>query len=184
MPPRKTREPKQTARSKKVGTIPQVVPTAPIVPPHVQDSKLESTGQDSIYQKVRLLDSKQRKLIELLFSGKDASEACREAGYGSSQAMRSLQRIVPDIMDRLGLTDEVLLEKYLKPLLSATETKFFAYKGAVIDEKQVDALEIRRSTLDMAFKLRGAYSKSEDASRDTGDITVNIVSIGGQRAGA
>jgi hypothetical protein len=35
----------------------------------------------------------------------------------------------PELMARLELTPQVLIEKHLVPLLSATKTKVFQYKG-------------------------------------------------------
>jgi len=36
-------------------------------------------------------------------------------------------------MAQLDLTPQVLIEKYLVPLLSAIKTKFFQYKGKIIE---------------------------------------------------
>jgi hypothetical protein len=172
---------RRKAQNDKAGTA---TPPSLALSPSEQDARLGASGQDSIYQKIRLLDNKQRKLLQNLIDGMEPREACLAAGYGNSSGMRGLQDKMPDIMARLGLTDEILVEVYLKPLLVANETKFFANKGIVCDQKDVAALEVRRATLDMAFKLRGSYAETlrdvENAPTDSHDITVQIVNVGAQ----
>jgi integrase len=53
-----------------------------------------------------------------------------------------------EILDSQGLTYEVLIEKHLKPLLKATETKFFQAKGRVTDTRRVPELRARAKALD------------------------------------
>lgn len=50
------------------------------------------------------------------------SGVCCGTGY---QALAQLRGRVPELLERHGLGEEVLIEKYLKPLLEAKETKFF-----------------------------------------------------------
>src|SRR4030095_108784 len=40
-------------------------------------------------------------------------------------ALQNLKLKIPELLDRLGLSDVALIEKRLKPLLSAQTTKFF-----------------------------------------------------------
>ena len=64
---------------------------------------------------------------------------------------------VPALMDSLGLTKTVLIEKYLIPLLSASVTICIREKGKT---RRVSILDgaTRQRALDMAFKLSGAYA--------------------------
>jgi hypothetical protein len=150
-----------------------------IVPPDEQDAALGASHDDSIFQRVRLLTSQQRQLLDGLLRGLDASDALREAGYKGRAGLNSLRNKIPDIMDRLGLTDEALIDKHLTPLLYAEETQFFQKDGIVCDQRTVAALGIRRAALDMALKLRGSYAANEDAEKEKlRDITVNIVHVG------
>ena len=75
---------------------------------------------------------RQMKLIEERAKGKSYSEAAIAAGYSEKnarqsgyQAMQQLRGRVPDLLDRHGLSEEVLIDKYLRPLLTAKETIFF-----------------------------------------------------------
>jgi hypothetical protein len=43
-----------------------------------------------------------------------------------------MQARIPELMDEVGLSDRVLIEKYLKALLEAEETKFFAIRNRLV----------------------------------------------------
>jgi hypothetical protein len=79
--------------------------------------------------------------------------------------------------DQHGLTDEALIEKHLKPLLQAKETKFFQHKGRVTDSRQVPAHGIRLNALDMAFRLRGSYAAPLAEDRDKGTVQVIVLDV-------
>jgi hypothetical protein len=116
-------------------------------------------------EKRKILRGKEAKLVKALAKTSNVSEAGRMAGYTKAQAahhaLRNIQKKVPEIMDRIGLTDEYLLKECLKPGLTALETKFFADKGVVLDQKEVIAWGARRDFLDMACKLKGLYMTRE-----------------------
>lgn len=136
----------------------------------------------------RKLTGKQRDLVEGLAAGKTQRQAALDAGYSEKnpdqsayQAVKALGERCREVMDRLGLTDEHLIQKHLVPLLEARETKFFAFRRTVrekvrgkskrkktivkivqvIEEREVEALGTRSIALDMAFKLRGDYAPKQ-----------------------
>jgi hypothetical protein len=45
--------------------------------------------------------------------------------------MQQLHGRVPELLDRHGLSEEILIDKYLRPLLEAEETIFFQKDGKV-----------------------------------------------------
>jgi hypothetical protein len=112
-----------------------------------------------------VLRGKEAKLVKALAKTSNVSEAGRIAGYTKAQAahraLHNIQLKMPELMDRIGLTDEYLLKKCLKPGLTAKETKFFADKGIVMESRDVIAWGARRDFLDMAFKLKGLYVTRE-----------------------
>ena len=69
-----------------------------------------------------------------------------------------MRKTMPEVLEAAGLTDDALIEKYLKPLLNAEETKFFQHKGRVVSKRNVAALGTRTQALDLAFKLKGSYA--------------------------
>ena len=125
------------------------------------------------------LTQKQRRLVENMAKGMPQGQAAIEAGYAPKyacqaayQVLESIRKLMPEVLDRMGLTDEALIEKQLRPLLEATETKFFPYqktirrkidgrkcteKVQVIETREVVAWKPRLRGLDMAFKLKGSY---------------------------
>ena len=60
-------------------------------------------------------------------------------------------------LDDFGLSDERLKIKLLS-LMEAKETKFFQKDGKVTDERDVEAIETQRRTLDMCIKVKGMYA--------------------------
>lgn len=150
-------------------------------------------------KKGKKVTPKQAKLVEAIVGGATQKDAAIAAGYSDKnpdqsayQALRQIGRRMPELMDRLGLTEEALIEKNLVPLLEARETRFFAYRKQisktpratkknptpapivetvqVIDSREVVALGIRTAALDIAFRLRGSYApKQIDFDPDASD---------------
>lgn len=101
------------------------------------------------------------KLIREMAKGKTLTQASKEAGYshvqGASNALRRVRESMPDLMDRLGYTDEHLIQDYLGPLLKAKKKVFFQNGGIVMDTREVADLGIRTTALDMTFRLKNKY---------------------------
>jgi phage terminase small subunit len=84
-----------------------------------------------------------------LAKGNTLTQAAKNAGYSQKYAGRAgyqapaqLRGRVPELLEKHGLGEEVLIEKYLKPLLEAHETKFFNEGKTRIN---VEALGIRHA---------------------------------------
>lgn len=128
-------------------------------------------------------------------SQKDAAIAAgyppKNARQSAYQVMQAVQSKMPDIMNRYGLTDEILIDKYLLPLMNAKETKFFPFRKEetktikigkkeklvtetvqVIEKREVTAWGARRDGLDLAFRVKGSFSpKTEEEARVTQQFT-------------
>ena len=83
------------------------------------------------------VDARQVALVKNLVDGMTLTEAARRAGYSKKcpgqagyQALQNLKLKMPELFDRLGLSDVALIEKHLKSLLSTRTTKFFQHGGA------------------------------------------------------
>ena len=107
-----------------------------------------------------------------LLTGATITEAARKAGYSEKNLAQSGHQVLqtirlkrPELMARLELTPSVLIEKYLVPLLSATKTKFFQYKGKIIESRALPDHHTRLTALDMVFRMMGAYASSEMKTR-------------------
>lgn len=124
------------------------------------------------------LTPQQKLLVKNLIKGKSITDAALAAGYSEKcpgqvghAALQAIKEKMPQVLAKYGLTDESLIEKYLKPLMEANETKFFAHEGRVTDQKDVIAWGPRRDGLDMAFKLRGDYKAAEKVEGTTVNYT-------------
>lgn len=183
---------------------PSNVSPVPIVTPDEQDKRLGASGQSSIYQSVRLLSPQHRLVVEHMLSGKTPSESCRLAGFSSTGPLDTIARRMPDIMDRCGLTDIVLIEQYLKPLLSANLVKAFkttqditllSYgedgkaiertdrKELIIEERSYADNGTRLGALNLAARMRGMINihngdQLEDDDHTPQQVNVQIVHIG------
>jgi len=127
------------------------------------------------------LTPRQHAFVKNLAKGASQKDAFIAAGYkakhpdqGAHQALKQIQGNVPQIMDQMGLTDHLLIEKYLVPLLDAEETKFFNEGKKRIN---VAALGIRHTALDTAFKLRGSYAPRDPKEAEQFGIKVVVVDI-------
>lgn len=97
----------------------------------------------------------------------NGTESARAAGYKAatdstlagigSNNFKALKKKIDIWLEEEGLSDTALKMKLLN-LLEAKETKFFAHQGCVTDEREVEALEVQRRSLDMAFKIKGSYA--------------------------
>jgi hypothetical protein len=106
---------------------------------------------------------RQMKLIKERAKGKNAEAAvtagsaknARQSGY---QAMEQLRGRVPDLLDKHGLSEDALIDKYLRPLLKWEETILFQKDGKVTQKVRVADGRLRHSALRTAFELHGSYA--------------------------
>jgi hypothetical protein len=132
--------------------------------------------------KPKKLTTKERGLVRELSNGKTLTTAARDAGYSGKnpgqsgwQALHNIQRKMSEILDSQGLTDELLIEKHLKPLLRATETKFFQAEGRVTDTRRVPSLRTRVKALDMAFRLKGSFPAQSENKPEENYVRVIVL---------
>jgi hypothetical protein len=131
-------------------------------------------------------NARQQKFIKGLAKGKTLTDAAREAGYKAKnlsqsgyQALAQLRGRVPELLERHGLGEEVLIEKYLFPLLDAHETKFFPTgikrNGKTVYQVDVQALGIRHAALRTAFELHGSYAPRDP--KEAAQYGVKIIRV-------
>jgi len=130
------------------------------------------------------LSPRQMKLIKARAEGKTYAQAALAAGYpernarqSGFQAMQQIRGRVPDLLDRHGLSEETLIDKYLRPLLDAKETVFFHKNGKVRQRVNVAALAIRLSSLRTAFELHGSYAPRDPKEAEQFGVKVIVVDI-------
>jgi hypothetical protein len=128
----------------------------------------KKSGSDPLGKNGQAWTERQKRLIKNIPTSKSHAEAAVKAGYPSKnaaqsahQALQQMRGRVPDLMDQLGISERELIDKHLRPLLTAKRTIFAQKDGKFTDKRTVDALETQIRALDMALLLHGSY-----ASRD------------------
>ena len=120
----------------------------------------------------RYLTPRRVKFVKQLVLGKSLTDAAKAAGYSKdypgqagSQALEQIRKTAPELLARHGLSDEVLIEKYLKPLMDAEKTEFFPYtrrsQRKLLTVNVVD-WRARDAGLEKAMKIRGLYVKEAE----------------------
>jgi hypothetical protein len=129
------------------------------------------------------LTRKQKILVSALAAGSDRVTAEQLAGYSTKhpgqsayQALKYLANSFPELLDKHGLTDSVLIEKHLKPLLKAKRYKHWAHNGRVKDSRTYADNDTRLSALELAFRLKGSFApvKTQTENRSVDVIVVDI----------
>jgi hypothetical protein len=129
---------------------------------------------------------RQAALLKDLTKGMSVADAARKAGYSETvprqsghQALKQMAHSMPEVMERQGLTDDALIDKYLRPALSAKETEFAKFEGKITDSVDVIAWSPRLTALDLAFRLKGSNAPTKaEADVNVDDVRVSIVRIG------
>jgi len=134
-------------------------------------------------QTCRQLTPRQALFAKGLASGATITQAARNAGYSGKnlaqsghQAVAALRLKMPELMDEVGLTARMLIEKHLVPLLAAKETKYFVVDRKLVS-RQVEALRIRLDALDMAFRLRGSFAPKDPKEAAHFGVKVIVVDV-------
>lgn len=130
------------------------------------------------------LTMRQSRMAKILSeqTAKTAAEAAILAGYspktarqGGHQAIERIKKRAPDILDEIGLTLHAVIDKSLRPLLTATETRVFQHEGEVTDYVELADNGTRLRATNMALELHGAYPTEQE--KQQGSLGVEVVVI-------
>ena len=119
------------------------------------------------------------KIIAKALAGESKSQIAKDLSIARNTVARILSEAelsnfnIPALLERHGITGDVLIEKYLKPGLDAMQTEFAKFKGKIMDSADVIAWGPRLQALEMTLKLLNAYPR-EDAEKNAG-VTFNVV---------
>lgn len=142
------------------------------------------------------LTPREARLVQAFRDGaQNKKEAAITAGYSpknasqsGAQALESIRRKTPEIMDQLGLSVPVLIEKHLTPLLHAEETKVYVIQSHEIREgkrvRVTKALRVkvpdnttRRMGTRLALELQGAFPPADPKLAAQIGVKVVVVDI-------
>ncbi len=123
---------------------------------------------------------RRRLLVKGLLQGENLKDIAISTGLSPKTAGDQACQILAEpktqasfiqCMEKAGLTDNFLAEK-TKSLINARKTLFFQKDGVVTDEREVEALETQRKTLELATKLKGHLKE-----RSEGDINIGLMQM-------
>jgi hypothetical protein len=77
-----------------------------------------------------------------------------QAGY---QAFKAIQRKAPDVIAKMGISLENVIENHILPKMSATETLYFQHEGRVTDERYVEAHMVNLHATRTLLELMNAF---------------------------
>ena len=131
--------------------------------------------------KTRILSKiRRRKLIEACLDGKNLRDVAISTGLSPrsvnsypSQILSEpkVQQTFISIMEAEGLSDNFLAAK-VHSLINAKKIEYFQKDGIVTDEREVEALETQRKTLELATKLKGHLRE-----QSAGDINIGLMQM-------
>ncbi len=134
---------------------------------------------------------REKRLLQGISEGLTIADAAKYAGYKCSspqsfssvgcQVLKKLNIDISELADRMGFTDEVLLQK-VGELLQARRATYAIYKGKFTGVKyDPDYIAIDKG-IDKLAKLKGKYiDKVELTGKDGGDIELVISPAGLKR---
>jgi hypothetical protein len=128
------------------------------------------------------LTIKQSRFAKELMNHRSKKEAALIAGYSplnpsqaAYQALKAIRKVTPEVMDEMGLTVEVIIQRHLVPLLHATEVKLAQNGGEYTDFVEVEALGTRTQATRMAFELQNAFPHEQSDIERRGGIDVLVL---------
>ena len=74
-----------------------------------------------------------------------------------NENLKLLEKEINKWMDEVGLSENYLKKRLLE-LTKAKKTKFFAEKGVITDQVEVDDNSTQLKAVDMGFKYKGLYA--------------------------
>jgi hypothetical protein len=123
---------------------------------------------------------RRNRLVKALFNGECLKDVAISTGLSpktaGSQATNILkhpqaQQMFIRCMEKAGLSDDFLAAK-VHYLINAKKTEYFQKDGIVTDEREVEALETQRKTLELATKLKGHLKEQSQ-----GDINIGLMQM-------
>jgi len=125
---------------------------------------------------------RQLKVLKARSEGKTYREAGLIAGYPKAnaaqsafQAIAGLRGRVAGLLEKHGLSEDVGIEKYLKPGLEATQTIFAQSDGRFTDKRTLISWQTRMRALVMLFKLHGSYPPLDP--KEAAEYGVRIIHV-------
>jgi phage terminase small subunit len=82
-------------------------------------------------------------------------------------------------MEENGISDDFLAAKIYN-LINAKKTEYFQKDGIVTDQREVEALETQRKTLELATKLKGHLKDQSQVDVNIGIMAMVVAAVKGE----
>jgi hypothetical protein len=119
--------------------------------------------------------------LKRVIAGEPVGQASMAVGYKTKQAgsnaLADTRRRLLAAMEKYAVTPESFVRDYMLPLMNATQTQYFAFNGAVTDERTDPDNSIRLAALRETGKLMGLYPKEDSGGPSHLAITLNNVQV-------
>jgi len=131
-----------------------------------------------------IVQARRKKIIEGIINGKTQKQAGIESGLSSKTVESQVCEILKEpkvqesfqkLLDKI-IPDEVLGHK-INTLLHAKETKYFADKGIVTDQRDVDALSIQADMTKHVTKLKGYLIDKSEVGLDIATVELILSAL-------
>ena len=144
---------------------------------------------------------KQARFTEALLTCHSVAEAAVKAGYSAKnarqsghQALKAIRGRVPDLMERLGLSEEHLIDKHLRRHLDKKKTVFVREEKIekrkigkhveevirhVVKRYVMDDNIVQLQAMDKAFRLHGSYAPRNPKEAEHFGVKVIIQDVFG-----
>jgi hypothetical protein len=150
-----------------------------------EKKRMKAKGRRPLTPKQSLFASAYMRTRSLKKAALAAGYSPKNPSQSGQQAIAAIKEKAPEVMRRVGLTLETIIQKYLRPLLEAEETKFAQFEGEFTDAVETDALSIRLGAVRTALELHGAIGAGaiEAALEETRGAGVDVYVIDIPRPG-
>jgi phage terminase small subunit len=137
-----------------------------------------------IKRETKIFTCKQLRFAEAFMKTQNAKEAALIAGYSKKyaaqagyQALEALREKAPEVIGRMGITLQRVIEKQLLPKLRAKQTIFAQKDGQFSDWVQVDNHGIQLQATRELLTLMKAYPPEDPRLQGDGFVNTIIVDV-------
>jgi hypothetical protein len=134
-----------------------------------------------------VLTNLQSRFAVALTTSRNKAIAARQAGYKGNpaaagyQAFKAIQRKAPDLIEKMGISLENVIENYILPKMNATELKQFEVDDKEGNRRKIilelEAHMVNLSATRMLLELMNAFPTEDPAAAQRIDVTHIVVDI-------
>jgi hypothetical protein len=131
----------------------------------------------------RILTPKQGLFLAAFAESRNKTKAAIAAKYGGEprkagyQAYQGLLEKAPDVIAKMGITLESVIDNYVLRHMNATETKLAQHEGKYTDAVEVENLELQHRATRTLLELMGAFPGEDEKVGSKPDIEYIVLDL-------